>query len=96
MSKSISLTATKRDELGSTASRRLRKQGFIPAVIYSAGVETISFQLDAAQAEQIEHYEDTLTIAIDGIGTKTAIVKDVQYKAINGQILSIDFQEVKA
>ncbi len=96
MSNTISLTATKRDEFGSNASRRLRKQGFVPAVIYSAGNENLHFQLSLAQVLQIEHHAGLVTLDIEGLGKRNAIVKSVQYKAINDQPLSVDFQEVHA
>ncbi len=96
MSNTISLTATKRDEFGSNASRRLRKQGFVPAVIYSAGNENLHFQLSLAQVLQIEHHAGLVTLDIEGLGKRSAIVKSVQYKAINDQPLSVDFQEVHA
>ena len=96
MSNTISLTATKRDLLGSAASRRLRKQGFVPAVIYSRGAENLNFQLPMEQVAQIKHHTGLVSIAIENAGTKTAIVKDIQIKAINSQPLSVDFLEVSA
>jgi large subunit ribosomal protein L25 len=96
MSNTISLTATKRDEFGSNASRRLRKQGFVPAVIYSAGNENLHFQISLAQVQQIEHHAGMVALDIEGLGKHNAIVKAVQYKAINDQPLSVDFQEVHA
>lgn len=96
MSNTISLTATKRDLLGSAASRRLRKEGKIPAVIYSKGAENVNFLLSLEQVLQIEHHAGLVTIAIENVGTKSAIVKEVQYKAINSQPLAVDFLEVSA
>ncbi len=96
MSNTISLTATKRDEFGSNASRRLRKQGFVPAVMYSAGNENLHFQISLAQVQQIEHHAGMVALDIEGLGKRNAIVKAVQYKAINDQPLSVDFQEVHA
>lgn len=96
MSNTISLTATKRDEFGSNASRRLRKQGFVPAVIYSAGNENLHFQISLAQVLRIEHHAGLVALDIEGLGKRNAIVKSVQYKAINDQPLSVDFQEVHA
>ncbi len=96
MSNTISLTATKRDSLGTNASRRLRAQGSIPAVIYSCGAENINFQLSLEQVLKIEHHAGMVSLDIQGVGVKNAIVKAVQYKAINDAPLSVDFLEVKA
>ncbi|MGN0866949.1 MAG: 50S ribosomal protein L25 [Oligosphaeraceae bacterium] len=96
MSNAISLTATKRDTLGTNASRRLRAQGIIPAVIYSCGAENVNFQLSLDQVLKIEHHAGLVSLDIQGVGVKNAIVKAVQYKAINDAPLSVDFLEVKA
>lgn len=96
MSNTISLTATKRDTLGTNASRRLRSQGIIPAVIYSSGAENVNFQLSLDQVLKIEHHAGLVSLDIQGVGVKSAIVKAVQYKAINDAPLAVDFLEVKA
>ncbi len=96
MSNTVSLTATKREALGSAASRRLRKQGFVPAVIYSHGEENVHFQVSLEQFKKIEHHAGLVSIDIEGEGKRNAIVKEIQYKAISSQPLAIDFLGVKA
>ena len=68
MSNTVSLTATKREALGSAASRRLRKQGFVPAVIYSHGEENVHFQVSLEQFKKIEHHAGLVSIDIEGEG----------------------------
>ena len=80
MSNIISLTASKREFLGTGASRRLRHEGMIPAVIYARGAENVNFQISLQQVEKIEHHAGLVSIDIEGIGVKNAIVKEVQYK----------------
>ena len=96
MSNTISLTAAKRETIGTSASRRLRAQGIIPAVIYSANQENVNLQLTLDQVLKVEHHAGLVSLNIQGIGVKSAIVKEVQRKAINDALLSVDFQEVKA
>lgn len=46
MSEAVKLIAYERTELGTGASRALRKKGLIPAIIYGAGKEPISIALE--------------------------------------------------
>ena len=94
MSVTIAISATKREELGSAASRRQRKAGLVPAVIYSKGVETVALSINEKDVEKIAHHVGLVKITCDGV-QKDAVVKDVQFRAINDAPLAVDFLEVK-
>ena len=46
MSDKIELTAEPRTDLGKGASRRLRKAGLVPAIIYGGNTDPVSINLD--------------------------------------------------
>ena len=89
--------AQKREFIGKGASRRLRKDGLIPAIIYGTGVDPVSIilshdELNHAQ-EFTEFYESNLTIKVDG---KDFVVKvqDMQRHAYKPKLLHLDFKTI--
>jgi large subunit ribosomal protein L25 len=94
----VVFAAQNRAEAGSAVSRRIRRAGRIPAVLYGRSGKALSIDLDALEfvnnARGIS--ESTIvTITIDG-ETRQAFVKDTQRNIIDGRILHIDFYEVEA
>ena len=96
MSNIISISAAKREALGSANARRLRKQGFVPAIVCAKGETNVNIQIPVADAEKIQHHTGLVEITCSCGSKRNAIVKDVETSAINGAILCIDFEEVKA
>jgi large subunit ribosomal protein L25 len=94
----VVFAARNRADAGSAGSRRIRRAGRIPAVLYGRSGKALSIDLDALEfvnnAKGIS--ESTIvTITIDG-QTRQAFVKDTQRNIIDGKILHIDFYEVEA
>ena len=94
MSKAISVSIAKRDELGTANARRIRRAGMIPAVVYGHGQAAQPIVISPAEAEKIVFHNGLVELACSCGETKTAIVKEVQRHPINPGILHIDFQEV--
>lgn len=84
--------------LGSAESRRLRKRGFVPGVIYgqsepiaiSIGERELRAALTTASGAHA-----VLDVAIDGGGSHSAILKDFQRNKVRGEITHVDLQEVR-
>ena len=95
MSKAENVIAAQlRNEFGDNASRRLRKSGFIPAVIYSRGQESISVMLKTEEWQVASAKGANLyTIALDGKEIP-AIVKEVQFNYLKNYVYHVDFQAV--
>lgn len=95
----FSLDATIRTDLGKGASRRLRHEGKVPAIIYGAGKEPVSITLEhnkVAQAQEFEaFYSHVLTINVDG-KKEEALIKDMQRHAYKPKIMHIDFIRIVA
>ena len=70
MSISFELTASIREDLGKGATRRLRRQDMVPAVIYGAGKEPVSITLAHNQllhsTENEAFFSHILSIDVEG------------------------------
>ena len=97
MSDNIVIQATTRTDLGKGASRRLRHQGKVPAIIYGAGREPRALMFDhnkvLRELENASFYSSILTIKV-GDKSRAAIVKDIQRHPSKKQILHIDLQRI--
>ncbi|GAB3022841.1 50S ribosomal protein L25/general stress protein Ctc [Bowmanella dokdonensis] len=100
MSEAIfNLDADVRTDLGKGASRRLRREDKVPAILYGAGKEPVSLTLDhnkVVQAQQFEaFYSHVLTLNIGGDKVE-ALVKDMQRHPFKPKVTHIDFLRVDA
>ena len=97
MSEEFNLIAEMRDDQGKGASRRLRRQGKVPAIIYGAGREPRSLMFDhnkvLQQLEDPSFYSSILNIKV-GDKSRAAIVKDIQRHPAKQRILHIDLQRI--
>ncbi len=99
MKDDLDLVAELRDDQGKGASRRLRRQGKVPAILYGGGRPPRALTLDQNkllhQMEEESFYSSILTIKA-GENTQPAIIKDVQRHPARRQIMHIDLQRVRA
>jgi len=97
MSEEFNLIAEMRDDQGKGASRRLRRQGKVPAVIYGAGRDPRNLMFDhnkvLRQLEDPSFYSSILNIKV-GEKSRAAIVKDIQRHPSKKQIIHIDLQRI--
>jgi len=99
MAENFILEAEPRDDLGKGASRRLRRTGKVPAIMYGAGKEPTSISLDqnklAHHLENEAFFSHILTVKLNG-KEDSAILKDVQRHPSKPVINHIDLQRVNA
>lgn len=91
----ITLEAKKRSEIGKRV-KKVRKDGFIPAVIYGRNVDPIPISLEKLSATQILNKissSTVLNLKIDG-KDYAALVRDVQRDHIRNEFLHLDFLAV--
>ena len=88
------LRASRRDESGKGAARKLRGTGRVPAVLYGHGDRTESLSLDAHELELLMHsisVENTvIRLDVDGTGADV-LIRDVQRHPYKPQVLHVDF-----
>ena len=93
------IPATRRNDEGKGASRRLRRAGQLPAIVYGGGKEPESIQLlhnTVFLATQHEwFYSAILDLDIDGSKQKV-LVRDMQRHPFKPLILHVDFLRVNA
>ncbi len=89
--------ATKRNNKGTGASRRLRKAGQVPAIMYGKDRKPVNITLDQNQIFYAVNQESfhTNLIHIDLEGEKyDVIIRDFQMHAFKPLVLHVDFQIV--
>ena len=90
------LKAQERTEFGSRTSRRLRRAGFVPGVVYGGGSEARAFQAPEREVRNVlVHGGALIDVEIDGSGTVPVVIKEQQRDPVRGQLLHLDLLEVK-
>ena len=99
MSKQFVVGAESRNDQGKGASRRLRRAGKVPAIIYGGKGEPSNITLDQLKLLNIigdeRFYSSIITIKVDG-NDQQAIVKDVQMHPAKNAVMHVDLQRVLA
>jgi large subunit ribosomal protein L25 len=99
MSANFEVTAESRTDTGKGASRRLRRSGMLPGVVYGAHKEPSMISLKHHELvhalENEAFYSNLLALKIDG-KTETVVLKDLQRHPAKPFILHVDFQRVQA
>jgi large subunit ribosomal protein L25 len=86
----------KREEFGSRTSRRLRKSGRVPGVVYGGtGGEVLSFSADARDLRRVLVGSGALIDLKVGGDARPVIVKDTQLHPVRGELIHIDFLQVR-
>jgi large subunit ribosomal protein L25 len=97
MAEKFDLIAEIREDAGKGASRRLRRQGKVPAIIYGAGRPPRALAFDhnrvIQQLENEKFYSSVLSIKV-GDKNQAVILKDVQRHPARRLIMHMDFQRV--
>ena len=97
MSDKFDLIAETREGQGKGASRRLRREGKVPAIIYGAGRPPRQLAFDhnkvIKQLENESFYSSILNIKV-GEKSQAAIVKDIQRHPAKAIIMHLDFQRI--
>ena len=98
MKTSFELVAEFRETQGKGASRRLRHEGKVPAILYGGHSEaralTLSHQKLLIMLDNERFYSTILSLKV-GDQTQAAILKDVQRHPFKNAIVHIDFQRVE-
>ena len=92
----VTLRAQPRSEFGSRTSRRLRRSGLIPGVVYGGGSEARPFQVGAREARNVlVHGGALIEVEIEGSKAVPAVIKEQQRDPVRGELLHLDLQEVR-
>ncbi|RMG14040.1 MAG: 50S ribosomal protein L25/general stress protein Ctc [Deltaproteobacteria bacterium] len=94
------LRAEIRTKTGKGSARRARREGKIPAILYSHFSEPTPIALDPKALRKAvrdsEHgFNTVLTLELGEAGKRTALLKDWQIDPVSRRLLHADFLEVK-
>ena len=95
MAKTHSLRAEDRKRTGSGVLKRMRREGFIPSVVYGGGSENRNVKVSAKGIrEMLADSASTnvlVDLELDGGSSQLAFLKDLQHDPLSGQVLHVDF-----
>ena len=90
------LKVAPRAEFGSRSSRRLRREGLVPGVVYGGGSEARSFQAGEREIRAVLAGGQALfDLELEGSSAVPVVVKEQQLHPVRGNLEHIDLQEVK-
>ena len=90
----IELKATKRENLGKSATRNLRKDGQVPCVLYG-GKEVIHLSAILKDFNKLIYTPKVHLVNLDVNGQKyDAIIQDIQFHPVTDNAIHVDFLQV--
>ena len=91
------LKATLRESIGSGESRRLRNEGFLPAVIYGLGMDPVSIALNAREFTNALKTDAGSNVILNlevGKSKYTTLAREIQRHPYKNEFLHIDLIQI--
>lgn len=96
----MKFSATARSVQGSSASRRLRRAGRVPAIVYGGTAAPLNIELDHNEIyhalRKESFHASILTMEVAGSQSEQVLLRSVQWHPYKQQVLHVDFQRVDA
>jgi large subunit ribosomal protein L25 len=93
---SSTLPLTARAVEGSRSTRRLRREGLVPGVMYGGGDEPQHFAVDARTLRNtLAHAGQVIEVSVDGAANANVLIKDVQRHPVRGEAVHVDLLRVR-
>ena len=92
----VQLAAIKRDT-GKTSARRLREQGYLPAVLYGQDVDSLPLAVkerDLSQALKLAGRNSLINLQFPGAQDTTVMIKDLQQDRLRNRFVHVDFLKI--
>ncbi|HYN45398.1 MAG TPA: 50S ribosomal protein L25/general stress protein Ctc [Allosphingosinicella sp.] len=97
MSEQLTLSAETRERAGKGASRVLRREGRVPAVVYGNNEEPLSIHLEEkalVKALSSGHFMNSVVMIDAGGAPARTLPKDVQFHPVTDRPLHVDFLRI--
>ncbi|MFZ9937425.1 MAG: 50S ribosomal protein L25 [Luteolibacter sp.] len=95
MAQKTNLKAAPRARTGSGLLKQMRREGWLPSVIYGRGTDNMNLKVDAKTfAEVIAHSSSeniVVNLEIESEGTRLAFLQAIQHDPLTGKALHADF-----
>lgn len=99
MKEQVTLEAEKRSDTGKGPARQLRREGYVPAVVYGHGEESENLKVRVEDLEGVLgriSVDNTLVdLQVDG-DTSPVLIREVQRHPFRPDILHVDFFRIRA
>ena len=94
--KTFELKGTDRTDLGKKATKALRREGLIPAILYGGETtEAKHFVVSQSDIRKLVYTPEVFLVNLTvGNESMMAILKDIQFHAVTDEILHIDFLHI--
>jgi large subunit ribosomal protein L25 len=90
------LDVARREISNSRATRRLRRAGLVPGIVYGGGDEPLPFQVDDRDLRlALAHAGAVIDLRVDGETSMPVVVKDQHKHPVRGHILHLDLLRVR-
>jgi len=92
----VSLTAQNRTEFGNGPTRRLRREGLVPGIVYQSGGASLPLMLPGHDLKRtlVEGRTSVIDLVIGDAPPQPVLVKDWQLHPVRGDVMHVDFQQV--
>src|SRR5258705_7503645 len=96
----IVIDVTPRTELGKNPSRRLRRSGMIPGIVYGSSKPPVPISVDPKQVERVLHLESGVNTVfmLNLVGKdqrRYAMIKDIQTDPVSSRLQHTDFIRIQ-
>jgi large subunit ribosomal protein L25 len=93
-SQTTQLSISPREPDGSRATRRLRRSGRVPGILYGGDAEPLTFSADARELRHALAATGAVLEVTDGDHATPAILKSAQYHPVRGETMHVDLLRV--
>src|SRR5882672_1441403 len=94
MAEQFTISAEKREALGTRVSRRLRKSGKLPAVLARKGEEPLHLLVDAKEFATLVKRHARIINLNHPAGKDKVFIKEVQYDHLDEHAIHVDFTRI--
>lgn len=94
--KSITIKGSERESVGKVATKALRNAGLVPCVLYGGTEPAVHFTAEEKSFKGLVYTPNVHTVVIElGNGVSmNAILQDIQFHPVSGQIMHMDFYKL--
>jgi large subunit ribosomal protein L25 len=93
-SQTTKLSISPREPEGSRATRRLRRSGRVPGILYGGDAEPLAFSVDARELRHALAGRGAVLEVTDGETASPAVLKSAHYHPVRGETLHVDLLRV--
>lgn len=91
----VTVTAQKRTELGKGPTNRLRRQGFIPGIIYGHQTSGLPVAIGESEFRRVDvGTGQVFKVVVEGEGEHSVLIREMQKHPVSQRVIHVDLLEV--